>query len=44
MTPPHPHPQFEGEGWVGGKRNYCVCISNRGLWIGDCRLKKSEID
>jgi len=25
--PPAPSP-LEGEGWVGGKRNYCVCINN----------------
>ena len=28
MTSPPPSPSpLEGEGWVGGKRNYCVCIS-----------------
>jgi hypothetical protein len=30
--PPSPSP-LEGEGWVGGKINYCVCISYNGRTI-----------
>jgi hypothetical protein len=27
VTSPPLSPPLEGEGWVGGKRSYCVCIS-----------------